>query len=461
MFVFYDTETTGTIHEFDQILQFAAILTDDDLNEIDRINVRCRRLPWVVPAPMALWITGVHASQLDDPAYPSFYEMMSGVRKKLEAWPAAIFIGYNSVKFDEPFLQRAFWQTLHPPYLTVMNGNARMDLFPLVQAASHLSDGALNYPTTDKGRRGFKLDQLAPLNGFSHDNAHDAISDVEATIHVAKRVKKGARTLWDHAVLHAPKRATSSILELDKPVLVAEHYSAPSVWWGQRIDSDGAKASKAKLLRLDQDWRALAGLDDEALAKKLFASPKPLRDIGLNKAPIVYSLDQAKEFWGLSPSADELEQSNLLLSDRDIALRVRDVYETAGKDWPEGEHLEQKIFQGFPDHSDKRLMEKFHTADWVSRAQMVRQFQDVRLQQLAQRLVYMDAPHLLALEERARIATSIAERIWSDHENKNLWRTLSAAQADLKNVLSRDEDGRQAEEIKTWLEELSKRYPIS
>ena len=47
--VFYDTETTGTDTFFDQILQFAAIHTDVDLNEIDRFEIRCRLLPHVVP----------------------------------------------------------------------------------------------------------------------------------------------------------------------------------------------------------------------------------------------------------------------------------------------------------------------------------------------------------------------------------------------------------------------------
>jgi DNA polymerase III epsilon subunit-like protein len=40
-FIFYDTETTGTDTTFDQILQFAAIRTDDDLRELDRFEIRC------------------------------------------------------------------------------------------------------------------------------------------------------------------------------------------------------------------------------------------------------------------------------------------------------------------------------------------------------------------------------------------------------------------------------------
>ncbi|MEP0961043.1 MAG: exonuclease domain-containing protein [Roseobacter sp.] len=46
--VFYDTETTGTDTTFDQILQFTAILTDADLNELDRFETRCRLLPFVI-----------------------------------------------------------------------------------------------------------------------------------------------------------------------------------------------------------------------------------------------------------------------------------------------------------------------------------------------------------------------------------------------------------------------------
>lgn len=177
MFVFYDTETTGTNLDFDQILQFAAILTDDELNEVERFEICCRCRPWVVPAPMALFVTGISPAQLTDRATGSHYEMMTAVREKLEAWSPAIFLGYNTIQFDEPLLQRAFWQTLHPPYLTVTNGNARMDVLPLVRAASHLTPGILTYPTTAKGKTGFRLDQLAPLNGYSHERAHDALFD--------------------------------------------------------------------------------------------------------------------------------------------------------------------------------------------------------------------------------------------------------------------------------------------
>jgi exodeoxyribonuclease-1 len=75
-FVFYDTETTGTDTTFGQILQFAAILTDADLNELERFETRCRLLPYVVPAPGALLTTRVTTAMLTDSNLPSHYEMM-------------------------------------------------------------------------------------------------------------------------------------------------------------------------------------------------------------------------------------------------------------------------------------------------------------------------------------------------------------------------------------------------
>lgn len=96
-FVFYDTETTGTDTTFGQILQFAAILTDADLNELERFETRCRLLPYVVPAPGALLATRVTTAMLTDSNLPSHYEMMLQIAAKLRAWSPAIFTGYNTV----------------------------------------------------------------------------------------------------------------------------------------------------------------------------------------------------------------------------------------------------------------------------------------------------------------------------------------------------------------------------
>ena len=152
-FVFYDTETTGTNTSFDQILQFGAIRTDHELRELDRFEIRCRLLPYVVPAPGAIRTTGITVEQLTDPGLPTHYEMVRAIKAKLKEWSPAVFIGHNSMAFDEKLLRQAFYQTLHTPYLTNTNGNCRMDSLPILQAVDIFDPGILSVPRTSRAMR--------------------------------------------------------------------------------------------------------------------------------------------------------------------------------------------------------------------------------------------------------------------------------------------------------------------
>jgi exodeoxyribonuclease-1 len=151
-FVFYDTETTGTDAAFDQILQFAAIHTDFQLNELQRFEIRCRLAPHIVAAPGAMRVTRMSASRLFDPALPSHYEMSCRIRAQLLAWSPALFVGYNSLQFDEHLLRQAFYKSLHPPYLTNTGRNSRTDALRIVQAASLSAPEALIFPLDADGQ---------------------------------------------------------------------------------------------------------------------------------------------------------------------------------------------------------------------------------------------------------------------------------------------------------------------
>ena len=94
--VFFDTETTGTDRTFDQILQFAAVMTDENFEEEDRFDIRCRLLPHIVPSPGAMRVTGVTVAQLVDRSLPSHYQMVAHVRKKFLEYSLATFLGYNN-----------------------------------------------------------------------------------------------------------------------------------------------------------------------------------------------------------------------------------------------------------------------------------------------------------------------------------------------------------------------------
>jgi exodeoxyribonuclease-1 len=183
-FTFYDTETTGTSDAFDQILQFAAIHTDDELNEVDRFEVRSRLLPYVIPSPGAMRVTGLTIEQLLDETHPSHYDMVCEIQRRLSGRCPSTFVGFNSLRFDEAFLRQAFFQCLHPPYLTNTGSSKRGDALHLVRAAAFLHPEALRIPLNAKGRPSFKLEAIVPANGLNHANAHDALADVEALIFI-------------------------------------------------------------------------------------------------------------------------------------------------------------------------------------------------------------------------------------------------------------------------------------
>ena len=203
--VFYDTETTGTEVHFDQILQFAAILTDNDLNEIERFEIRSRLLPNVVAGPGAMRLTEVTVDQLHDPALPSHYEMVCSIRRKLLKWQASLYIGHNSLRFDEVLLRSAFYKNLLPPYLTNTAGSGRIDTLSMLQWAHKYEPNAIQVPSRPDGQPIFRLEQLAPANGFNPAHAHDAMSDVEATIHMARLLRSNAPDTWSRAMRFSNK----------------------------------------------------------------------------------------------------------------------------------------------------------------------------------------------------------------------------------------------------------------
>ena len=84
-------------------------------------------------------------------------------------------------------------------------GNTRLDVMKMVFATYAEANNTLAWPTNNNGKLSFKLDQLAPHNGFAHENAHDALADVEATIYIFNKIKEGAPELFRKLLQAADK----------------------------------------------------------------------------------------------------------------------------------------------------------------------------------------------------------------------------------------------------------------
>ena len=79
-------------------------------------------------------VTGIGPSQFANPELPSHYQMVRAIKAKLDEWTPSVFIGHNSLSFDEHLLRQAFYKTLHAPYLTNTNNNCRSDSLRMFQS---------------------------------------------------------------------------------------------------------------------------------------------------------------------------------------------------------------------------------------------------------------------------------------------------------------------------------------
>lgn len=458
-FVFYDTETTGLETAFDQILQFAAIRTDDDFNELDRFEIRCRLRADVVPSPEALVITRVSPTQLIDIALPSHYEAIVQVRNKLISWSPAVFVGYNSIGFDEDLLRQALFQTLHPAYLTNTDGNSRGDVMKMVHAASVYTPNSIAVPIADNGKKTFKLDHIAPSNGYKDHDAHDAMGDVLATIHMASLVKQRSAEVWEAMLLTTSKHEAIDFV-IDEPMvaLTDRFYSKSYSWLVTYCGQNSGYNAQLGVFDLTNDPADYINLPVEDLITLLNKSPKVIRSLATNRQPILMHADRLPaDAKAASFSQEELMRRVALIRENgDFQERVGLALAGRYADEPASPYVEKRIHDGFPSDEDRALMDQFHQLQWERRLDLVEQFTDQRLRELGQKLIYLERPNVLPRALHKQIRDGIVERMFSDDASVP-WTTVPKALESIEKLLSEsiDDAGAFLEEVHSYLLKLS------
>jgi exodeoxyribonuclease I len=436
--IFYDTETTGIDTRFDQILQFAAIKTDAELREIDRVEVRCRLLPHVVPSPGAMRVTRLRADQLIDLSYPSHYEMVRGLRAKLQQWSPGTFLGYNSLQFDEELFRQALYKTLHNPYLTNRDGNSRSDVMRMVHACNLFAPNALAIPLGDNGKPSFKLDRVAPANGFNHDRAHDAMGDVEATIHLCRLIAERAPDVWSSFMRFSQKPAVVDYISDEVVFCVSDSFFGnPHSCLVTVIGQNANNTNEWYVYDLGIDPATLVDLNEEQLAARLARSPKPVRRLRSNAVPILFPAEDAPAICkgreigieGLTARAETLR------ADGSFCQRLLSAFEATREGHEKSPHVEAQIYDGFPDRPDEVLMDLFHAVPWEERLPVVERFQDERLRIIGLNLIHVECPEHLSDEQCRELKIGIAERLLDSGE-KLPWTSLPAALSEIDQLLA-------------------------
>ena len=440
-YVFYDTETTGTAKAFDQILQFAAVVTDADLNEVDRFEIRSRLEPHIIAHPGALVTNGITVDKLFDPSLPSHYEMVCKIRERLTAWCPAIFIGYNSIKFDEELLRHAFFKTLHPPYLTSKSGNGRADAMTLVQIAAAFVPECLTIPCDGSGKAIYKLDQVAPTNGFNHENAHDALGDVLATIHLARCVKERAPECWKRFIRFSNKAAVAEFIESQSGFLLTEfYYNKPYHFPVGYVDTDPDSANTKVCLDLRHDPAWIKSLSDPQLVALASKSPKPIRRVKSNSSPLIADLAEVPSVALHGFTIETLRQrADQIRADLELQSRILKAFAETKSTYEESAYWEEKLYGQFSSAEDEQKMEAFHAAPWPARAAIVESFSDERLRYFGRQLLHAHCREVLPESLCAELEAVTSSRLLEMAPPKDKWTSIPGALAAANQMLENAE----------------------
>ena len=187
-FIFYDTETSGVKElDFIQVIQFAAIQTNDNFIKTNSFNEFCSPLPWTLISPKALLVN--KKSEIFN-TEKTHYELIKQIHNTWTDWTdqyPAIFVTFNGMRFDEEVMRRQFYWNLYDPYFTNTNGNTRLDLFLKIQVIAHFYRQIFPIPEINN-QLSLKLEDLVSNLSIDTENAHDALADCEFLIHLMKTI---------------------------------------------------------------------------------------------------------------------------------------------------------------------------------------------------------------------------------------------------------------------------------
>lgn len=427
-FYFYDLETTGVDSRRGRIMQFAGQRTDMDLNPIgDPHNVLIKITDDILPEPDAIMITGITpqktlAEGITEAEFAKLFQ-------KEIVRPGTIFTGFNSIRFDDEFMRFFLFRNFYDPYeWQWKDGCSRWDLLDVSRMTRALRPDGMQWPFDSAGKPSNRLELLAATNKLTHDNAHDALSDVTATIELAKCIRASQPKLFDYLLTMRSKNEVKKLVNYSELFVYSsgkyalEHEKTTVVTsLGPHPDKQGAlvydlRFDPTPFLKLSPEQLA----DKWRWKKDRTDDPLPVKSLQFNRCPAVAPIGVVDEDTQDRLQLDMIKIKNnlkTLLADKGFVLRLHQALTILNTGRVQTNmivdelNVDGSLYDGFLPDQDRRLIPDLHKADPADLTTFIDKFQDQRLKTLVPLFKARNYPN--ALDDEERIA-------WEDYRARSL-----------------------------------------
>lgn len=443
----HDYETFGADTRRDRPAQFAGVRTDLDLNVIgEPLMLYCRPADDFLPQPDACLITGITPQMALREGLPEA-EFMARIYDEFSR-PNTCVAGYNSIRFDDEITRQALYRNFFDPYAREwQHGNSRWDIIDLVRVTHALRPAGIVWPQHADAKPSFRLEDLTAANGLAHQSAHDALSDVYATIAIAKLIRDKQPRLYDYVFQHRGKQQIGQLLNVQEksPVLhVSSMYPAEQgcIALVSPLANHPSNRNEVIVFDLRHDPSAFVHLSVDELQQRLFsrqsALPKgvgrlPVKTVHINKCAVVVPANTltkaASERWDIDLATCQqhlqIIRENESFTSNLIAVYAQREFE------PESDPDLMLYGGGFFSRDDRKKMEEIrHTApDQLSALDFP--YQDARIPEMLFRYRARNYPETLTSDERSQ---------WNEYRHQRLCdSTFNASIIDQRFVARIDE----------------------
>lgn len=469
-------------------MQFAGQRTDENFKPIgEPHNWLIALTDEVLPDPDAILITGITPQKSREEGYTEaeFLQMFS----KEVLQPDTVITGFNNVRFDDEFMRQTLWRNFYDPYeWQWQNDRSRWDLLDAIRMIRALRPEGINWPFEERpkeyGEHGRvlgneeetikvpsnRLELLTKANNLEHDNAHDALSDVRATIAVAKMLKKEQPKIFDYLLSVRGKQAISKLIDINNPqpiVYTSGRYS--NNWQKTTVVLPIAPAANGAVLVFDLrvNPAELAKLSDEELSEKAFIRDPgseflPVKNLKPNACPAVAPLGvfnkDCQDILGLSMATIERHYKSLV-QNRGLIDRLVNLFEKNTEAKKAGYEVindpDFQLYDGFLNDKDRVACRVVRSADKDSIADITPSFTDERLDQLLLRYKARNFPRILSANDKKAWQEYVGERITNGLYGQLSLEQFAVRLSELSQVVTDENKQFLLQELQLYAENLA------